>query len=230
MLTMGTALSQQVDANWQTYIMIAVYFLILIVIGFYGYKQATGNLSEYMLGGRSIGPYITALSAGASDMSGWMIMGLPGSVYSTGLSAMWITIGLTLGAYINYFVVAPRLRVYTELAGDAITLPDFFKNRLNDKNNVLKIISGLIIVVFFTLYTHSGFVSGGKLFESAFGLDYHFGLILVAFIVIFYTFFGGYLAVSCINYRFLPRCHYVNCDGYGPYCCYDEFKRLGNVS
>ncbi|HEA3065463.1 TPA: sodium:proline symporter [Staphylococcus aureus] len=200
MLTMGTALSQQVDANWQTYIMIAVYFLILIVIGFYGYKQATGNLSEYMLGGRSIGPYITALSAGASDMSGWMIMGLPGSVYSTGLSAMWITIGLTLGAYINYFVVAPRLRVYTELAGDAITLPDFFKNRLNDKNNVLKIISGLIIVIFFTLYTHSGFVSGGKLFESAFGLDYHFGLILVAFIVIFYTFFGGYLAVSITDF------------------------------
>ncbi len=141
---------------------------------------------------------------------------------------MWITIGLTLGAYINYFVVAPRLRVYTELAGDAITLPDFFKNRLNDKNNVLKIISGLIIVVFFTLYTHSGFVSGGKLFESAFGLDYHFGLILVAFIVIFYTFFGGYLAVSITVP--LPRCHYVNCDGYGPYCCYDEFKRLGNVS
>lgn len=152
MLTMGTALSQQVDANWQTYIMIAVYFLILIVIGFYGYKQATGNLSEYMLGGRSIGPYITALSAGASDMSGWMIMGLPGSVYSTGLSAMWITIGLTLGAYINYFVVAPRLRVYTELAGDAITLPDFFKNRLNDKNNVLKIISGLIIILYI-IYT-----------------------------------------------------------------------------
>lgn len=228
MLTMGTALSQQVDANWQTYIMIAVYFLILIVIGFYGYKQATGNLSEYMLGGRSIGPYITALSAGASDMSGWMIMGLPGSVYSTGLSAMWITIGLTLGAYINYFVVAPRLRVYTELAGDAITLPDFFKNRLNDKNNVLKIISGLIIVVFFTLYTHSGFVSGGKLFESAFGLDYHFGLIFSCFHCHFLYFL--WWIFSCINYRFLPRCHYVNCDGYGPYCCYDEFKRLGNVS
>ena len=201
MLTMGTALSQQVDANWQTYIMIAVYFLILIVIGFYGYKQATGNLSEYMLGGRSIGPYITALSAGASDMSGWMIMGLPGSVYSTGLSAMWITIGLTLGAYINYFVVAPRLRVYTELAGDAITLPDFFKNRLNDKNNVLKIISGLIIVVFFNI--------------SCFHCHFLYFL---------------WWIFSCINYRFLPRCHYVNCDGYGPYCCYDEFKRLGNVS
>ncbi|HJE01354.1 MAG TPA: sodium/proline symporter PutP [Staphylococcus auricularis] len=200
MVHLGTALSSQVNAGWQTYIMIALYFIILLVIGYYGYKQATSNLSEYMLGGRSIGPYITALSAGASDMSGWMIMGLPGEVYSTGLSAIWITIGLSLGAYINYFVVAPRLRVYTEVAGDAITLPDFFSNRLNDKSNLLKIISGLIIVVFFTLYTHSGFVSGGKLFESAFGLNYHYGLIVVAVIVIFYTFFGGYLAVSITDF------------------------------
>ena len=127
MFTLGTALSNQIDANWQTYVMIIVYFIILLIIGFYGYRQATGNLSEFMLGGRSIGPYITALSAGASDMSGWMIMGLPGSVYSTGLSAIWITIGLTLGAYINYFVVAPRLRVYTEIAGDAITPQTFLK-------------------------------------------------------------------------------------------------------
>ncbi|SUM70240.1 high affinity proline permease [Staphylococcus saccharolyticus] len=200
MFTLGTALSDQIDANWQIYIMIIVYFIILLVIGFYGYKQATGNLSEFMLGGRNVGPYITALSAGASDMSGWMIIGLPGSVYSTGLSAVWITIGLTLGAYINYFVVAPRLRVYTEVAGDAITLPDFFKNRLDDRQNIIKIISGLIIVIFFTLYTHSGFVSGGKLFENAFGLNYHFGLILVAIIVIFYTFFGGYLAVSITDF------------------------------
>ncbi|MEB7463341.1 sodium/proline symporter PutP [Staphylococcus succinus] len=200
MMILGTSLANQVHASWQTYIMIVVYFVVLLFIGYYGYKQSTGNLSEFMLGGRSIGPYVTALSAGASDMSGWMIMGLPGSVYSTGLSAMWITIGLSLGAYINYFVVAPRLRVYTEFAGDAITLPDFFKNRLDDRNNYLKIISGLIIVVFFTLYTHSGFVSGGKLFESAFGLNYHFGLILVAAIVIFYTFFGGYLAVSITDF------------------------------
>ncbi|MCH4392228.1 sodium/proline symporter PutP [Staphylococcus haemolyticus] len=200
MLILGASLPSQVNTNWQTYIMIAIYFIILLIIGYYGYKQATGNLSDYMLGGRSIGPYITALSAGASDMSGWMIMGLPGSVYSTGLSAIWITIGLTLGAYVNYLVVAPRLRVYTEVAGDAITLPDFFKNRLNDKENIIKIISGLIIVIFFTLYTHSGFVSGGKLFESAFGLNYHFGLILVAVIVIAYTFFGGYLAVSITDF------------------------------
>lgn len=200
MFVLGANLGTHANTSWQTYIMIAIYFIILLVIGYYGYKQATGNLSEYMLGGRNIGPYITALSAGASDMSGWMIMGLPGSVYSTGLSAIWITIGLTIGAYVNYLVVAPRLRVYTEVAGDAITLPDFFKNRLNDKHNIIKIISGLIIVIFFTLYTHSGFVSGGKLFESAFGLNYHWGLISVAIIVILYTFFGGYLAVSITDF------------------------------
>ena len=125
MLLLGSTLQNQVQTDWQTYIMIAIYFIILLIIGYYGYRQATDNISEYMLGGRNIGPYITALSAGASDMSGWMIMGLPGSVYSTGLSAIWITIGLTLGAYLNYIIVAPRLRVYTEIAGDAITLPDF---------------------------------------------------------------------------------------------------------
>lgn len=99
-------------------------------------------------------------------MSGWMIMGLPGSVYSTGLSAIWITIGLTLGAYINYFVVAPRLRVYTEIAGDAITLPDFFKNRLDDKQNIIKIISGLIIVIFLRYIRTQDLFQVGKLFES----------------------------------------------------------------
>ena len=163
-----------------------------------------------MLGGRSIGPYITALSAGASDMSGWMIMGLPGSVYSTGLSAIWITIGLTLGAYINYFVVAPRLRVYTEIA-EMLLHSQTFKNRLDDKKNIIKIISGLIIVVFFTLYTHSGFVSGGKLFESAFGLNYHAGLLIVAIIVIF-TLSLVAIAVSITDFS---RCDYAYCYGNG---------------
>ncbi|WP_251517426.1 MULTISPECIES: sodium/proline symporter PutP [Staphylococcus] len=200
MFTLGATLSSQVNTNWQTYIMLTLYFVILLGIGYYAYKQSTGNVSEYMLGGRNIGPYVTALSAGASDMSGWMIMGLPGEVYSTGLSAAWLAIGLTIGAYINYIVVAPRLRVYTEKAGDAITLPDFFRNRLDDRSNIIKIISGGIIVVFFTLYTHSGMVSGGKLFDSAFGLDYHLGLILVSVIVILYTFFGGYLAVSITDF------------------------------
>ena len=200
MFTLGASLSSQVDPNWQTYIMLSAYFIILLGIGYYGFKQSTSNVSEYMLGGRNIGPYVTALSAGASDMSGWMIMGLPGEVYSTGLSAAWLAIGLTIGAYINYVVVAPRLRVYTEKAGDAITLPDFFKNRVDDKSNLIKIIAGGIIVVFFTLYTHSGMVSGGVLFESAFGLNYHFGMLLVAIIVIVYTFFGGYLAVSLTDF------------------------------
>ena len=114
MFILATSLSSQVNPDWRTYVMLAVYFFILLIIGYYGYKQATGDLSEYMLGGRNIGPYVTALSAGASDMSGWMIMGLPGEVYTTGLSAAWLAIGLTIGAYVNYILVAPRLRVYTE--------------------------------------------------------------------------------------------------------------------
>ena len=114
MFILATSLSSQVNPDWRTYVMLAAYFFILLIIGYYGYKQATGDLSEYMLGGRNIGPYVTALSAGASDMSGWMIMGLPGEVYTTGLSAAWLAIGLTIGAYVNYILVAPRLRVYTE--------------------------------------------------------------------------------------------------------------------
>ena len=112
MFILATSLSSQVNPDWRTYVMLVVYFFILLIIGYYGYKQATGDLSEYMLGGRNIGPYVTALSAGASDMSGWMIMGLPGEVYTTGLSAAWLAIGLTIGAYVNYILVAPRLRVH----------------------------------------------------------------------------------------------------------------------
>ena len=199
MFILATSLSSQVNPDWRTYVMLAAYFFILLIIGYYGYKQATGDLSEYMLGGRNIGPYVTALSAGASDMSGWMIMGLPGEVYTTGLSAAWLAIGLTIGAYVNYILVAPRLRVYTEkrmIQSHYLTT----LHRLNDNSNIIKIISGGIIVVFFTLYTHSGMVSGGKLFNTAFGLDYHTGLILVSVIVIAYTFFGGYLAVSLTDF------------------------------
>src|SRR5699024_10137715 len=189
-----------VTLDWQTYVMIVLYFLILLFIGWYSYKKSTDDLNEYMLGGRNIGPYVTALSAGAADMSGWMIMGLPGEVYSVGLSVDWLAIGLTVGAYINYFVIAPRLRVYTEVANDSITIPEFFNNRLSDNTNLIKIISGLIIVVFFTLYVNSGLVAGGRLFESAFGTSYHFGLILIGVIIIVYTFFGGYLAVSLTDF------------------------------
>ena len=192
--------SAGVVSGWQTYFMIIVYFVVLLAIGYYAYKLSTSNLDEYMLGGRSIGPYVTALSAGASDMSGWMIMGLPGEVYSIGLSATWLAIGLTVGAWLNYILVAPKLRVYTEHTGNAITIPDFFEKRVADNSHVLKVISGIIIVVFFTLYTSVGMVSGGTLFESAFGLDYRIGTILTMGIVVIYTFFGGYLAVSLTDF------------------------------
>ncbi|GAA3713778.1 sodium/proline symporter PutP [Salinicoccus jeotgali] len=187
-------------AGLQEYIMMGLYFLILIIIGFYAYKQSTSDLSGYMLGGRNIGPWVTALSAGASDMSGWMLMGLPGSMYSVGLSSLWIAIGLTIGAYINYWVVAPRLRVYSEVSNDSITLPDFFENRFKDDQHILKIVSGVVIVIFFAVYTASGMVSGGKLFESAFNVPYHWGLFVTAGVVVIYTFFGGYLAVSLTDF------------------------------
>lgn len=183
-------------AGWQEMIMIAIYFAGMLYIGYYAYKKSTSSMDEFTLGGRNLGPWVTALSAGASDMSGWMLMGLPGGMYEAGLSTAWMGIGLTLGAYVNYFVVAPRLRVYSEVSENSITLPDFFENRYKDKQHILRIVAGLVIVIFFSVYTASGMVSGGKLFQNAFNFDYHWGLILTAAIVIFYTFLGGYFAVS----------------------------------
>jgi SSS family solute:Na+ symporter/sodium/proline symporter len=172
----------------------------MLLIGLYAYKKSTSDVAGYMLGGRSLSPSVAALSAGASDMSGWMLMGLPGAMYLTGLSSLWIAIGLVLGAFLNYLVVAPRLRTYTEIANDSITLPDFFENRFNDKSRLLRIVSSLVIVVFFTLYTSSGIVAGGKLFESSFGLNYELGLYITAGVVVAYTLFGGFLAVSLTDF------------------------------
>ena len=153
-----------------------------------------------MLGGRSLSPAVAALSAGASDMSGWMLMGLPGAMYISGMSSLWIAIGLVIGAFLNYIIVAPRLRTYTEVANDSITLPDFFENRFDDKSHLLRVVSSVVIVVFFTLYTSSGIVAGGKLFESSFGLNYEVGLYVTAGVVVAYTFFGGFLAVSLTDF------------------------------
>ncbi|WP_445768133.1 sodium/proline symporter PutP [Rheinheimera sp.] len=172
----------------------------MLAIGLYGYKTSTDDVSGYMLGGRKLGPGVTALSAGASDMSGWMLMGVPGAMYLSGVSSSWIAIGLLIGAYINYIIVAPRLRIYTEIANDSITLPDFFENRFADKTRLLRIVSSLVIVVFFTLYTSSGVVGGGKLFESSFGLSYELGLYVTAGVVVAYTLFGGFLAVSITDF------------------------------
>jgi SSS family solute:Na+ symporter/sodium/proline symporter len=183
-----------------TLVALAIYFLAMIAIGLYAYKTTDNDVSGYMLGGRKLSPSVTALSAGASDMSGWMLMGLPGAMYISGLSSTWIAVGLLVGAYLNYLVVAPRLRVYTEIAQDAITIPDYFEKRFEDKTRLLRIVSSLVIVVFFTLYTSSGVVGGGKLFESSFGLNYELGLFITAGVVVIYTLIGGFLAVSLTDF------------------------------
>lgn len=176
-------------------IALALYMLVMLLIGWYGYKKTT-DFDDYMLGGRNLGALVTALSAGAADMSGWLIMGLPGEIYEVGLSALWIAVGLTIGAYLNWLFIAPRLRVYTQVSNDSITIPSFFDNRLRDNSGVLRIASSIVILVFFTFYVSSGMVAGGKFFQSSFGTSYHTGVIIVGVVVILYTLFGGFLAVS----------------------------------
>ncbi len=174
---------------------IVIYMVAMLVIGWYAFRK-TSTLNDYMLGGRGLGPAVTALSAGAADMSGWLLMGLPGAIYAAGLVEAWIAIGLTIGAYLNWLIVAPRLRVYTQVSKDSITIPSFLDNRLRDNTKLLRIASGIIILVFFTFYVSSGMVSGGKFFDSSFGYDYHTGLLIVTAVVVAYTLFGGFLAVS----------------------------------
>ncbi|MCU9950546.1 sodium/proline symporter PutP [Pseudomonas sp. PDM13] len=172
-----------------------IYIAAMVLIGFAAYRS-TNNLSDYILGGRSLGSFVTALSAGASDMSGWLLMGLPGAIYLSGLSESWIAIGLIIGAYLNWLWVAGRLRVQTEHNGNALTLPDYFTNRFEDDSRILRIFSALVILVFFTIYCASGIVAGARLFESTFGLSYETALWAGAAATIAYTFVGGFLAVS----------------------------------
>lgn len=180
-------------------ISLSIYMIGMLLIGYWSYRR-TSTLSDYMLGGRELGPAVTALSAGASDMSGWLVMGLPGALYASGISNLWLPIGLTIGAYLNYLFLAPRLRAYTEVANDSITIPDYLENRFEDNKNILRLVSGIVILVFFIFYTSSGMVSGGTLFESAFGLDYKLGLFVTATVVLLYTLFGGFLAVSMTDF------------------------------
>jgi sodium/proline symporter len=176
-------------------IVFAIYIIGMMFIGYLGYRS-TKDLSDFILGGRSLGPFVIALAAGASDMSGWLLMGLPGAVFTDGISASWIAIGLTIGAYINWLLVAGRLRAYTEVAGNALTLSDFFANRFEDRTNLLRIVSAIVILIFFTLYCASGVVASARLFESMFGWNYFTAMWLGAFFTIAYVFIGGFLAVS----------------------------------
>jgi len=172
-----------------------VYIFGMILIGFIAWRS-TKNFDDYILGGRSLGSVVTALSAGASDMSGWLLMGLPGAIFIAGISESWIAIGLTVGAWINWKLVAGRLRVHTEYNNNALTLPDYFTSRFEDKSRALRIISALVILLFFTIYCASGIVAGARLFESTFGMSYETALWAGAAATILYTFIGGFLAVS----------------------------------
>ncbi|MGQ7247778.1 sodium/proline symporter PutP [Halomonas sp. V046] len=184
-----------VENNATIGITFALYLVVMLAIGIIAYKRTT-NLSDYILGGRSLGPWTSAISAGASDMSGWLLLGLPGAAYVSGLSASWIAVGLLIGTWLNWLIVARRMRVYTYKANDALTLPDFFAKRFREKAPLLRVISAVFILLFFLFYTSSGLVAGGKLFETVFGFDYTFAVTVGTLAIISYTFFGGFLAVS----------------------------------
>src|SRR5688572_28194960 len=173
----------------------AVYLLAMVAIGVVAWRS-TRTFDDYILGGRSLGSYVTALSAGTSDMSGWLLLGLPGTLYVGGLSEAWIAVGLILGAWCNWKFVAGPLRVYTERTRNALTLPDYFTHRFDDRSRILRVLSALVILVFFAVYCASGIVAGARLFESVFGLPYEQALWWGAAATIAYTLIGGFLAVS----------------------------------
>ncbi len=172
-----------------------IYLALMLGIGIVAYNR-TQDLSDYVLGGRNLGPLPSALSAGASDMSGWLLLGLPGYALSAGYGSFWLAGGLLVGTWLNWLLVAQRLRVYSQHADNALTLPAFFEKRFGDQNHSLRVISAIFVLVFFLFYTSSGLVGGGKLFETVFGFDYQLAVIIGAVAVISYTLFGGYLAVS----------------------------------
>ncbi|MFP5415394.1 MAG: sodium/proline symporter PutP [Actinomycetes bacterium] len=180
-------------AAWQAISMVA-YLVAMVAIGFWANRR-TNDLDDYMLGGRTLSPFVSALSAGAADMSGWLLMGLPGALYLSGLVEIWIAVGLTVGAWLNWKYVAPRLRSYTEVAENSITIPSFLGARLRS-HYAIRLVAGLIILVFFTLYVSSGMVAGGTFFEASFGWGYLTGMLLVAGVTVLYTLVGGFLAVS----------------------------------
>ncbi|MFK0084478.1 sodium/proline symporter PutP [Glutamicibacter sp. NPDC090743] len=176
-------------------IAIAIYMAAMLGIGYIAYRR-TNNIDDYMLADRGLKPWVAALSAGASDMSGWLLMGLPGAIYLGGLHEAWIGIGLLIGAWLNWKFVAPRLRSYTAISQNAITIPSFFEKRLKDNSHLLRIGASVIILVFFTFYVSSGMVAAGKFFEASFGWQYLAGMFFVAGITLLYTLFGGFLGAS----------------------------------
>ncbi|MGP8290795.1 sodium/proline symporter PutP [Vreelandella zhanjiangensis] len=190
------------------WISLFAYFALMIGIGLYAMRTSTSTSEDYVLGGRTLSPKVAALSAGASDMSGWLLLGLPGAMFVSGLGSAWIGIGLFVGAFFNWLLVAPRLREQTVHYGNAITIPAFLANRFPTRAMSLRTVSAIVIVIFFAVYTASGLVAGGKLFESAFAgiinigdmSDYALGIIITLGVVLIYTVVGGFLAVSMTDF------------------------------
>ncbi|MBK1674001.1 sodium/proline symporter [Ectothiorhodospira shaposhnikovii] len=188
-----------VEINFALLATLIVYLILMILVGLLAYR-VTSNLSDYILGGRRLGAGTAALSAGASDMSGWLLLGLPGAVYAAGMNQLWIAVGLTIGAYLNWQFVAERLRRFTAAARDSITIPAYFENRFRDDTSALRVVSALVILVFFTFYTSAGLVAAGTLFEGTFGIDYELALAIGAAVILVYTLLGGFLAVSWTDF------------------------------
>ncbi len=172
-----------------------LYLIITLAVGYIAYKR-TSSSSDYFLGGRSLGPFTAAISADASDMSGWLLMGLPGYAYVAGVQSLWLAGGLLIGKYLNWLICAKRLRTYSIVADDSLTLPEFLARRFGDRSKLLQAVSASFILLFFLFYTSSGLVAGGKLFESVFGFDYRIAVVVATVCVISYTLWGGFLAVA----------------------------------
>ena len=184
-----------------TVLAILIYFIVVLTIGFIYAKRSNSSTSEYFLGGRKVGPWFTALSAEASDMSGYLLMGMPGLAYFCGASDVgWTAIGLAIGTYLNWLLVAKRLRKYSVVANDSITLPGFYSNRFHDDKNIIATVAAVIILIFFCVYCGSCFVTCGKLFNSLFGWDYSVMMVFGALIVFLYTMVGGYLSVVATDF------------------------------
>ena len=187
------------DINVPQLTAIIIYLIGMMIIGVYATKK-TNNLSDFVLGGRQLKGGVAALSAGASDMSGWLILGLPGAMYASGMSEIWLPIGLSIGAYLNWQFVAKPLRVYTEVANDSLTIPDFFENRFKDHSKILRVVSAVVILGFFTFYTSASLVGGAILLENSFGMNYKLALWVGAIVILSYTLFGGFLAASWTDF------------------------------
>ena len=184
-----------ISANVSIFVIIVLYFSFLAYLGIRGYNR-TKTFNDYILGGRKLGPIIGAMNVGASDMSSWLLMALPGAFYLAGLNYIWVIIGLVIGSFASWKLIAPRLRIYTEEANDSVTISSFLENRFNDKTKILRLVTAVIILFFYTTYIASGFVGSAKLFSSLFNISYQTALIVSIFIIVFYALLGGFLAVS----------------------------------